>query len=376
MAITVSVYKRKLGKDKTGLYLKINDNGSRRFESLGITYKDSDNKKIKKELLELAEEKRSQLQLELISEGSLIAKRNKGAESFIEYWENFMETKVSGVKNSNYYGFNSSLIQFKAFLKAEYNGRKNISIKEVNEDVLEKYVNFLHNLENEDGEPLLGQNSINKYFNKLSAVLHDAVKKRILGFNPATNISNRPKAVPVDKVYLEVSELEKLIKTPCKIPDVKRAFLFSCFTGLRFSDIQKLTWGEIRNETIHFRQKKTYGFEHLPLHKNALEIINQKAKDGIIPMDNVKIFKLSSKGRVNFALRLWVMESGIKNKHITYHTSRHTYATLALSSGVDIYIVSKLLGHKNIETTQIYAKIIGERLKHAVNQIPVFELAL
>ncbi len=152
--------------------------------------------------------------------------------------------------------------------------------------------------------------------------------------------------------------------------EVKDAFLFSCFTGLRYSDVVNLTWDNISNDKIEFKQRKTGGVEYLP--------ISQTAKDILVNSQNSKnkskfIFDVPTKVGIFKHIKKWVKDAGIK-KRVSFHTARHTFATMALTQGVDLYTVSKLLGHKDISTTQVYAKIIDSKKDEAVNKLPILSI--
>jgi integrase len=152
------------------------------------------------------------------------------------------------------------------------------------------------------------------------------------------------------------------------VPILKNAFLFSALTGLRFSDIQKLTWNEVQHSTengyyIRFQQKKTKGQETLPISEEANSLLGNRGNSGN------KVFQgLTYSDFNNQKLREWMIRSGIE-KDITFHCARHTYATLQLSLGTDVFTVSRLLGHKSMKTTEIYLKIIDEKKKQAANRI-------
>ncbi|MBT8393448.1 MAG: site-specific integrase, partial [Bacteroidia bacterium] len=206
------------------------------------------------------------------------------------------------------------------------------------------------------------------YVIKLKTVLYKAVREKIIPYNPAKYIS--VKFQEVEREYLTEEELRKLIKTPTKHTLYRNAFLFACFTGLRISDIKALTWGQIRNDKLYFRQKKTKGMEYLPLSPSAKKILEER--NGISnhnPDDNVFDMEKKKTERIGAKLREWASDAGIE-KYITFHTSRHTFATLSLSSEIDIYTVSKLLGHKSVKMTEIYAKIINKKADEAVSKLP------
>jgi len=147
-------------------------------------------------------------------------------------------------------------------------------------------------------------------------------------------------------------------------------FIFSCLTGLRWSDIEKLKWSEVQHSDnlgyfIRFRQQKTNGAETLPIAEEARELLGEQKE----PKE--RVFTGLKYGNWNKTyLKDWLIDAGI-NKHITFHCARHTYATLQLTLGTDIYTVSKLLGHKNLSTTEIYAKVINEKKVEAANKIKI-----
>lgn len=185
--------------------------------------------------------------------------------------------------------------------------------------------------------------------------------------NPADHVKGLPQGES-KREFLTMEELQKLVKCECEIPLLKKAFVFGCLTGLRWSDIHKLVWSEIQHSEeygwyIRFKQKKTKGAETLPISDQARELLGGESK----PTD--KVFDgLKYSAWHNLKLQQWVMKAGIK-KNISFHCSRHTYATLQLTLGTDIFTVSKLLGHKDLKTTQVYAKIIDEKKKEASNKI-------
>jgi len=208
------------------------------------------------------------------------------------------------------------------------------------------------------------------YITKLKTILNIAVKQKIIHSSPAKFVKINMQET--EKVYLTIDEVEKLYKMDYDKFDIKRAFLFSCYTGLRLSDVKALSWEQIRDDKIYFTQKKTKGVEYLPLNKPAKEILYSGIEKNVIPHPEMKVFKLLSKSEdIGLHLRKWGKMAGI-NKYITFHTARHTYATMLLTCDVDLYTVSKLLEHKNINTTQVYAKIVDHKLEEASNKLPKF----
>lgn len=213
----------------------------------------------------------------------------------------------------------------------------------------------------------LSQNSAVSYFNKVKAALKQAYREGIL----QTDLNSKVKPIEAEETrreYLTLEELNKLVKTPCNNDLLKRAALFSALTGLRFSDIKKLVWGEVEHIKgqgyfLNFTQKKTKGIENYPISEQAYSFLGD-AKE---PTSKVfEGFKYSA--YQNKHLYQWIGAAGI-TKDITFHCFRHTFATLQLFNGTDIYTVSKMLGHKDLKTTQVYAKIVDEAKRVAVDRI-------
>jgi integrase len=201
--------------------------------------------------------------------------------------------------------------------------------------------------------------------------LNKAVRENIIPRNPAGAVKSI--SVPdADKVYLAPDELQRLADTPLKGElggEVRKAFLFSCFTGLRVSDLKSLSWGDIELNPLQLikRQKKTGNKVYVPLHETAWKLIN----DGTIHSHTDLVFPRFGgiKDAVNNYLSRWAEKAGIEKK-IGWHTGRHTAAVLLLEGGAEIYTVSKLLGHTDLKTTLVYAKATDKMKRQAVNGLP------
>ena len=169
----------------------------------------------------------------------------------------------------------------------------------------------------------------------------------------------------VKKQYLTADELKRLAATPCDIDVLKRASLFSCLTGLRISDILNLKWEDLeiapdQGYCIRIRTQKTQTEAVLPISYEAIELCGEESTG--------KVFKGLTRSMVNYPLKKWIKQAGIE-KNITFHGFRHTYASLQIASGTDIYTVSKMLTHRNVSTTQIYADLVSEKKRETVNRI-------
>lgn len=213
----------------------------------------------------------------------------------------------------------------------------------------------------------LSDGTICMYFANLNTVLNNAIRGELADDNPIRRIeiSKKPRKPDTQREYLTLDELKRLIGADCKNDNVKRAFLFACFTGLRLSDVESLNWEQIRKSgdgwQVEKRMIKTGRIIYAPLSANAISQLPDR-REG-------KVFKLPWRDAIGDCLQRWVKSAGI-NKHITFHSSRHTYATLLLTYGANIYTVSALLGHASVNTTQIYAKIVDENKRRTVNLIP------
>ena len=213
----------------------------------------------------------------------------------------------------------------------------------------------------------LAPNSAVGYFVLFKQIVAKALDKGLLSLDPSEKIV-MPKSRDVEREYLTQEELQTLASTECDWPVIKQAALFSAFTGLRYSDIAKLSWSEIHHSKtqgyhIRFTTKKTGRPETLPINEQAYSLLGERR-----PGSSTVFEGLAYSDWQNDKLREWVRASGIQ-KHISFHCFRHTNATLLLTLGEDIYTVSKLLGHRSLTSTQVYARIVDKKKQEAVNKI-------
>jgi integrase len=368
---------KKLANGNQSLYLDFYQEGKREYEFLKlylIPETSAANKAANSETLKLANAIKAQKIVELQNNrhgftfGGLKSKTN-----LVEYIENFADKKVeladeNGGRPGVYYGYKSLAYHLK-----RYSGNKT-TFKEVDKKYCMGFIEYLKTAKvRYEDVRVLNTNTQLSYIIRLSSILNCAVQDEIIVSNPFHLIKSEefPKAPDREISYLTIEEVQKLINTPCFYPDLRNCFLFSCFTGLRISDIRQLKWGKILKDNsgkafISYTQKKTGNRENLPIGKDALKFLPERgnAKDE----DFVFQFRSGSNGHENVILKTWAKSAGIEKK-ITFHTSRHTNATLLLSLEVPIETVSKLLGHTNIKTTQIYAKVIDRNKREAVDKL-------
>lgn len=162
-----------------------------------------------------------------------------------------------------------------------------------------------------------------------------------------------------------MDEVKQLAATPCDIPVLKAASLFACLTGLRISDILNLQWEDFaiapdQGYCLRIRTQKTQTEATLPISYEAYELCGTP--------DTGKVFKGLKRSMINYPLKNWLKKAGI-TKPITFHGFRHSYAVIQISLGTDIYTVSKMLTHKNVSTTQIYADLVNVKKRETANKI-------
>lgn len=286
-----------------------------------------------------------------------------GDMDFVEYYEKLAHKR----KNSNHDNWMSALNYLKAFTGGK------LKFVDLNEKLLEEFKEYLLSAKTfKSDKTTLSQNSAVSYFNKIKATLKQAYKEGILQKN--LNAFVEPiKSAETRREFLTIEELNTLVKTPCNNLLLKRVALFSSLTGLRFSDIKKMTWKELelidsQGYFLNYDQKKTKGVEVLPISDQAYGFTEGPTNPKDMPQDKLVFEGLRYTAYHDKHLFQWLGAAGI-TKDITFHCFRHTFATLQLAGGTDIYTVSKMLGHKNLRTTQIYAKVVDQAKRQAANKI-------
>lgn len=208
----------------------------------------------------------------------------------------------------------------------------------------------------------LAATSIVGMYKDFVAVLNKAVKADLIAVNYAARV-DRPTAKQPERAFLTATELKAFAAVEVKSrneKEVRAAFLFSCLTGLRHSDISRLTADNItatgEGLKLNITTQKTGKQISFTLSGTAAAIISERleAKAG-------GLFSLPSTPTLEIHVKRIAERAGISGKNVTFHTARHTFATLLLSKGADIYTISEMLAHSNIRTTQIYAKIVDAK---------------
>jgi len=365
---------KKLANGNQSLYLDFYYEGKREYDFLKlylIPETSPANKEANKETWKLANAIKAQKIVEIQNNVHGFSNRSaKSKANLIEYVKEFADRKLKK-SGGNKRGTCMSYIALVHHLK-EYSGDK-ITFKHIDIDksYCQGFVEYLKTAVNANNGQIISVNTQFGYMKRLETVINSAISDEIVDNNPFKQIKseNKPKKLSTEVCYLTIEEVNTLVNTPCFYPNIKNGFLFSCFSGLWFSDVKGLTWSKLQRDNdsnmfINYVQKKTEKQEYLPISKEAVKYLPERNN----AQDSDSVFKFPSGGYVNLQLRQWAFTAGIKKK-ITFHVSRHTNATLLLSLEVPIETVSKILGHADIQTTQIYAKVIDKSKRDAVNKL-------
>ena len=354
------------------LYLDTYADGRRQYEFLRLYLIPETNKGAKdknKQTLQLANAIKAKRIIDLQNGTHGFTSPYRQDALFFDYYRSMCQDRLGATESlGNWGNWYSCLLHLQAY------ARPDTTFRDITPEFVKGFRTYLDHtalVRNNKGNQPLSQNTKQSYFAKFRACLNSAFEKRIIPINPALGIETF-KSGDTNRAYLTIEELQRLAQTPCHYPALKQAFLFSCLTGLRKSDIIHLRWGDVQRQgeylRLIFRQQKTQSQEYLDINPQAAALMGEQRKDD----EKIFIgFRYSS--YLLTELRAWAQEAGI-TKRITFHSARHTFAVLMLDVGVDIYTLSKLLGHKEISTTQIYAKILDKNKQQAIGRIPQIDI--
>lgn len=369
----IKLRQKKIADGNISLYLDIYWNGKRSYEFLKlylIPERTKEDKEKNRQTLQLANSVKAKRIVE-IQNGEFGFRSEFATETrFFDYYRAMCQKRLGAESRSNWGNWFSCLHHLKKYEKNE-----RITFAEITPEWVEGFKEYLdddaraweHDKRKRNKEKPLARNSKLSYFNKLRACLNQAFEERIIPVNPCRGVENF-KPEEGTRMYLTIDEVRILAQTECEYPRIKDAFLFSCLTGLRRSDIERLRWGDVFKQgdytRIIFKQKKTSGQEYLDITEQAAGLMGERGDPADLVFEDIHCPTCT-----NRAVQEWVLRAGI-NKKITFHCGRHTFATMMLDLGTDIYTVSKLLGHKELSTTQIYAKVMDKNKQKAVSNIP------
>lgn len=309
-----------------------------------------------------------------IREGKLGFSTNNGKLLLKDWFAVCVErAKSHERKDSNRHTW-SRTIEYTGEIVEQYHS--NAKLVEVDKDFVLGFINYLKNTYVIGRRlPNAGQhmkpNTAKKKQDALGYVLKLAVAEGKIARNPFDQIdaSDKIHETKSTRVCLTEEELKILAKTPTDKEEIRQVYLFMCFTGLRISDVKALKWMDIEKDgdrwRLRIRQQKTQAPLYLPLSEQAKKFLPERGE----AMDEDLIFaKIPSEQKMNDHLKIWAKAAGIK-KNLTLHTARHTFATLTYTKSSDIYAVNKLLGHADIQTTLVYAKMVDKKKEETVDML-------
>ena len=309
--------------------------------------------------------------------------KKPGQEDGIDCTTTWLEWCDEYIRYSAGCGNGSSAMQHKNSVRkriGEYLdriGRTDILLKDVTTEVISGLYHYMRNDYRNPGqikvrEGRLSDYSLRHFGETINAIFNKALREGRIGYNPLRGLNTLERFHAPDKhrEYLTPEELNSFLAVePATETErqVQTAFGFSCMTGLRLGDIQRLRWGDIKpmgdGWAVSIVQHKTGSPVTVPLNELALSLLPPRPED-----EDENVFRLPKRsGVITKYVRSIRDKAGITGKELTYHCSRHTAATLAISAGAELYSVSKILGHRNLVSTQVYAKVNLDKKIEAVN---------
>lgn len=268
----------------------------------------------------------------------------KTGDSFTDYIFNYLNENKSRLRLESWWSYKSQITKLLKF-------RKHISFADLTEKFINDYQHYMLNTLNNN------ENTVSKSLRSLRTFINIGMRYGYIKNNPFKYITI--KKVDGKRDFLSAEELNKLsnIYFSDSIVDIKekeilRYFLFSCYTGLRYSDLKSLKTSAINSNNIQLNMHKTSYLVNIPLSNKAHQLLNSEKIS-----NSDLIFKVYCNKVTNRILKQMGVSYGIPKK-LTCHVARHTFATVSITLGIPIEVVSKLLGHTNLKTTQVYAKIV------------------
>lgn len=349
----VRLRKKALQQGGYSLYLDIYLNGVRKYEFLKLYLVDEktrQDKQANKETMRIAETVKAQRIVD-IERGNFNLLKSS-SETVVNWY-------ISEIERKKREGMMYSNLQNTLPLVRSYFDQ--IKLKDLTREHIIKFKEFILNIKN------IKKSTKKTYFASFKAAINQAVKLGKVKTDVMVMVGELP-AAETHREFLTMEEVKILAASECKKPILKRAFLFSCLTGLRYIDITRLTWANVSVidgfTRLTFTQKKTGGHEYLDISNQAVPLMGKRGADHDFIFKN---FRYNS--RISRELTQWVNSVGI-NKKISFHCARHTFAIMMLELGVNIAVIQKLLGHKTLATTLVYAKVLDKSKREAVTLIP------
>ena len=373
----IELRNRKLPSGNRSLYLEFYEKGGKRtYESLNlflIPEKDDNDRLVNENTLSHALKIKAERILGIEKEPEI--KEDKIPSRIFSEWMDEYEVYLKDVKKvsmSYCKNVHSTVNIIKSYLR--YIHRPRMLLSKVDKSFYKNLLSYLKdvykNTKSSNGPMALSEKTLLLIQTNLNTMLNHAVREGLLKKNPFYELEGKEKfkKTPSFREYLTIEELKALADVPTGSPITKQTFLFCCFTGLRHSDMTALRWRDIQKtdagDVIYVpSMQKTKRPVIVPLGIQARKWLPEKNE----ALQDDKVFAdAPTLGCANRALKHMAKRANI-DKTISFHCSRHTFATMTLTAGGDIYTTSKMLGHTNIHTTEIYADVVMEKKVDAVN---------
>jgi integrase/recombinase XerD len=349
----IRLRQRKLGTGNITLYLDYYNEGVRQYEYLKLYLIDKPknelDKKSNKDTLALAQRIKAKRTEEVFLGSYDLQSKSLSSTDFLKFYEAY----ITQYTKADHRVLTACLKKFKTYLKDRYHKDK-LQCKDLTQNLIIGFKDYLEATMTGEG-PLT-------YYNRFRKVVKYGIRENLFFKNPLPD-NLKFKSGGMGKGVLSLEEIHTLAAAGCGSDIIKRAFLFACNTGLRFSDLKALTWHDISNNELLLKQSKTKEVLRLRLNNTALKLMGERGdlKDPVFALPS---FEGSAK-----TIKNWVKRAGIE-KRVTWHSARHSFATNILLLGYDIKTLSQLLGHTSIKHTQKYLSIADERKAQAVNALP------
>lgn len=378
----VEIKERKLTAGNRSLYLEYYETGFRKKENLHL-YLVPDDAPNAKRLNERTYNRAREIQAQRILNPPTFESRKKPEENgraktmtWLQWCDEYLQCAIAK-------GDCKKMIQHKgvvrkriaAYLKRAR--RTDILLKEVDRDMVSGLFRYMRDEYRNPGQIKSGGGKLADFTlllfeETVKAIFNKAVREGLIAFNPIQDLAKEERFHAPDKhrEYLTTDELKRFLAVETRTQaeqTVQKAFGFSCMTGLRLGDMQRLRWSDIKDTggvlMVSIVQQKTGRPVTVPLNELAISLLPPRPENG----EDAIIFPLVKKSdNVAKYVRRIKEKAGIE-KDFTYHSSRHSAATLAITAGAELYSVSKILGHGSIVSTQVYASVNMEKKAEAVN---------
>lgn len=373
----VYLREKKLSNGNISLYLDVYRDGKREYEFLKLYLNAKARTPMEKEqnqrTLLMAEDIRTQREIEVNSSAFGLQSSMARNADFIDYFREYIRQYTK----KDIKVLSGALRRFQDFIKKEYGSKyeKGIKVRQLDKDMMIRFVDYLHSRSVGEGA--------HTFYQRFKKVVNSAVESCIIYKSPCSGIVCKADINALKKDILSIEEMNVLINCtyPGQNQDIRRAFIFCLYCGLRYCDVSRLRFTNIdySNKLLKFEQTKTKGLSSkssvvIPLNDGLINLIGQPPRNADDkPLKDTLIFRLPCMSVCHKALSKWMTEAGI-DKHITWHCARHSFAVNILNKGANIKTVSSLLGHSTLKYTEKYTRAVDSLKEMAINSLPELKL--